>query len=312
VHISQYLRKLELGGNEGALQLRRTRYRKHQDELEVLVSSINQMRSKIELSYSQVNAMNEDLENKVQQKTQLILEQRQQLEYAAKMAALGEMAGGMAHEINTPLATSQIHVQIISRKQEEGQLTPETLGPSLEGLKRALDRIAIVVQGLRFFSKDGAQDSMTLNDLSSIVEKSIGLFREKIANLGIRLKVEGPSVEVFCRPEDISKVLLSLLFNARDAVANCPDKWIHVEWSFENDRICLSVTDSGPGIPPENRDKIFQPFFTTKDLNMGTGLGLSIAKGLVESQQGELELDLNSRQTKFVIRLHTPYSLKVA
>ena len=106
-----------------------------------------------------------------------------------------------------------------------------------------------------------------------------------------------------CRPNEVSQVLLNLLNNSYDAVEELEDKWIQVVTSIKNDKVCISVIDSGNGISQEIANEIMQPFFTTKPIGKGTGLGLSISKNLLESQQGELIIDHESANTKFDILL---------
>ncbi|HEX4924120.1 MAG TPA: ATP-binding protein, partial [Bdellovibrionales bacterium] len=108
---------------------------------------------------------------------------------------------------------------------------------------------------------------------------------------------------IACRPTQISQVLLNLLNNAHDAVAEQTEKWVKLDVRDLGDSVELSVTDSGAGIPPEIQEKIMQPFFTTKQIGEGTGLGLSISKGLVDSHHGQLRLDAKSKNTRFVVLL---------
>lgn len=106
-----------------------------------------------------------------------------------------------------------------------------------------------------------------------------------------------------CRGVQISQVLLNLLNNAFDAIELLPEKWIKLDAMKMEDTIVIHVTDSGHGIPEEEREKIFQPFYTTKPIGKGTGLGLSLSRKIVQDHKGTLTLDTNSAHTRFVIKI---------
>ncbi|MBY0315470.1 MAG: GHKL domain-containing protein [Bdellovibrionales bacterium] len=110
-------------------------------------------------------------------------------------------------------------------------------------------------------------------------------------------------IKIQCRSVEISQVFLNLLDNAFDAIHQLEEKWVRVELRDLDESIEMSFTDSGWGIPECLKDKIMQPFFTTKEVGKGTGLGLSIAHGIIEAHQGQLFLDSTSTHTRFAVRL---------
>jgi len=124
---------------------------------------------------------------------------------------------------------------------------------------------------------------------------------------GIKLEVIGAddAVDVDCRPVEISQVLLNLLTNACDAVSDQAVRWIRVELSSSETSAFIRIFDSGPGVPVDLENKIFQPFFSTKEVGKGTGLGLSISTGIIQKHRGKFFLDTNSDHTCFVIDLPT-------
>lgn len=221
-----------------------------------------------------------------------------------KMSALGEMAAGVAHEINNPLTVVGLAVSSLNEKIKNGVTTPETLIKDLNRIQNSSQRIAKIVGGLRLFSRDAGNDPMKACPAKDILQETLQFCQQRFMASSIRLEVENAHspVQFLCRSTQISQVLLNLLNNAHDAALSAPDPWVRVAIHEENDRAEISVTDSGPGIPPQLREKIFQPFFTTKEIGKGTGLGLSVAKGVIESQGGLLELDESSPHTRFVIR----------
>lgn len=225
---------------------------------------------------------------------------------SAKMHALGEMAGGVAHEINNPLAIVQSNLElVIDQLKISGVPNKDFVEARLKSAQITTNRIANIVRGLRSFSRTGELDPYRVNSVETLLAETLQLCHEKFISNGIKVKVEigNPSLEIQCRDIQVSQVLLNLLNNAFDALTGLEDKWIKIDINQIHSQVEISVTDSGKGIEPELAERIFQPFFTTKEIGKGTGLGLSIAKGLIESHKGILFLDPNSSHTRFVIRL---------
>ncbi len=247
------------------------------------------------------------LEQEVKNRTQIIKDQQITLINASKMSALGEMAGGIAHEINTPLAIISMKVEQLKESVEENDYTPEEIIKSLGVIKSTSDRIAKIVSGLRFFARDGSKMPTDKVAIDSIVNETFSFCLERMKLHGIKVTVikEANGSELFldCRAVEISQVLLNLLNNASDAIDSLSDKWIKVEIRDLGEDAEISVTDSGTGITPDIRDKIMQPFFTTKEVGKGTGLGLSISRGIIDSHQGKFFIDETSVNTKFVMIL---------
>ncbi|MEW6055472.1 MAG: ATP-binding protein [Bdellovibrionota bacterium] len=237
----------------------------------------------------------------------LIVEQRTKIIAGSKMSALGEMAGGVAHEINTPLAILSLLAGQIQEMAKEEVVDLEMLSKSAETIEQTTLRIGKIVSGLRNFSRDGAKDPFVQLDIKSMIEETLAFCKERFSVHGIGLIIEDfENLTIEARNVQIAQVLLNLLNNAYDAVATLPEKWVKVSVTRQPQWVEIAVTDSGPGIPKAQQQKIFEPFFTTKEIGKGTGLGLSIAKGIVEGHRGELLVDGNSKNTRFVIRL--PYA----
>ena len=232
---------------------------------------------------------------------------------ASKMAALGEMAGGIAHEINTPLAIIEIKSEQLLELQEENALDPAQLKESLQIILQTTSRVAKVIKHLRTFSRDGSRDEFQKVSVRKLVDETCSLFQEQFKSSGVNLIVDEIAEDVFFDGQavEISQVLLNLLSNARDAVGSRAEKWVQVSvWERDADSIEIQVTDSGPGISPEVQQKIFQPFFTTKEIGQGTGVGLSISLGIVKNHGGELRLDSTWKNTRFLLTLPKKSSAK--
>ncbi|MGE3262286.1 MAG: sensor histidine kinase [Bacteriovoracia bacterium] len=249
--------------------------------------------------------LNHSLEEKVKERTAELLEAKAHLLNSARMAALGEMAGGVAHEINNPLAI----IKMVSATMTEslGQKAPDRkeLRHHADMIEQTTNRIAKIVHGLRTFSREGSNDLFEEVPLEQVIGDTIGLCQERFRSHAIRLIVDQVPKQLSFegRATNISQVLLNLLNNAHDAIISLPEKWIHISVREEGSWLEVQVTDSGKGIPTEVREKIFRPFFTTKEVGKGTGLGLSVSLGIVKAHRGELTIDATSPNTRFLLRL---------
>ena len=225
---------------------------------------------------------------------------------AAKMATLGEMAGGIAHEINNPLAVIQGHLARI-KKYTAWPDAEERTGAEIQAINATIMRITKIVNGLRAFARDSTNDPFEVVPVARLVQETLALSAERFKNRGIGLTVtpidEAWTIE--CRPSQISQVLVNFLNNAFDAVEPKASAAPKVELSVvgSDDAISFTVSDDGPGIPVAIQGRILEPFFTTKPVGRGTGLGLSISKGLVESHGGSVKFRSRPGETVFSARL---------
>jgi PAS domain S-box-containing protein len=236
-----------------------------------------------------------------------ITEQKQReltMVQSAKMASLGEMAGGIAHEINNPLTIIQGKASLLLKKSQNGGLSEAYTQEHLEKIVSTCERIAKIVNGLRTFSRSGEKDPFTPIKLQKIITDTEDLCAEKFKNHCVKLEIAPVSdTTISCRSVQLSQVLLNLLNNSFDAISPLEEKWIHIDTALLDTVVRITVTDSGNGIPAEVAAKIMQPFFTTKETGKGTGLGLSISRGIVEEHGGKLYLDQSSAHTKFILEI---------
>lgn len=229
---------------------------------------------------------------------------QQSLIYSSKMTSLGEMAGGVAHEINTPLAIILSSAQQVRKYFTEDHPSYEKLVYKIDKIESTAERISQIVRGLRTFSRNSSADSWEKCSLNQIIQDTLALCKERFSVSGVKIHfIESKDQYVHGIPTQISQIILNLLNNAFDAVAELDEKWVQIEVDRMNDNIHIRVTDSGNGIPAEVVNKLMQPFFTTKKVGKGTGLGLSISKGIAEMFRGELCYKIHNGKTSFVLTL---------
>lgn len=235
----------------------------------------------------------------------MIAEQRLKLVTSSRLAALGEMAANLAHEVNNPLSIIQGHsnlLQLISAKPEVGV---EPIRKTAVEIEKTVTRISGIIKGLKSISKDGDSDPFLPADLRTIVEETLAFCRERFKRNNVELIIDYSEGlwAIDCRQVQISQTLLNLVNNAFDAVVNLEERWVKVSCAVREGNCHIRVTDSGAGIPEEIARKIMDPFFTTKTAGHGTGLGLSISKKIIEAHGGELLLNREVPNTCFEIRL---------
>lgn len=236
---------------------------------------------------------------------ELILEQQSRAALNTRMSALGEMASGIAHEVNNPVAIIDGKAKQLSYLANLGNASPEMIRKNAEVISKTALRIAKIVKGLRHFARDADRDPYQRVGAKQIIENALEFCTERFKNSNVDLQVSPirEGLEIDCRPSQISQALLNILNNSFDAVKGQSEQWVRVEVTEQGTHVEVSITDSGAGIAPEHRDKILQPFFTTKQVNEGVGLGLSVSKGLIESHRGVLRVDPKSSNTRIVVTL---------
>ena len=221
-------------------------------------------------------------ENELQQ-------QRETLYHSEKMAALGTLSAGIAHEMNTPLGiiTTRIEVMLL---EAEGQHLPPQVVEDLQVLYRASQRVARIAASLRSFARQSPGERGAV-DLNAVVEETLLLMQKPLAadNIRIFTTLAAGLPPMHGDANALHQVLMNLLTNAREAMSGGGE--IHVETATMPERagwIRLAIRDTGPGIPADVLSRIFDPFFTTK--HRGTGLGLSVTYGIIQDHGGQMDV----------------------
>ena len=232
------------------------------------------------------------------------LEKRQdQLVQGKKMASLGVLTAGIAHQLNNPLNNISTSCQIILEELDEGD--KELLRKLLTNVEQEVYRARDIVKGLLEFSRvrDFAVKAVPLED---VVKRSTRLISSQVPP-GIDVVTEVPGDLVLeLDPQRMQEVFLNLLMNAIQAVKEPPGE-IKISARIAGPEVVITVADTGVGIPTEELDRIFDPFFTTKEVGVGTGLGLSIVYGIIEKHHGKIAVESREGEgTRFTIRM--PYN----
>jgi histidine kinase len=226
------------------------------------------------------------------------IEAEQQVIQANKMATLGEMATGVAHELNQPLSVIQMISNLFARKLDVGALPDkETLSDVSSKLRSNVERASKIINHMREFGRKSALEvsSVQIND---VILKSLDFFGQqlRLRNIEVVLELEHAVPSIKADPNRLEQVFINLLTNARDAIeekslkdpSSQGDKRITIRTHFNRRYVFAEVCDSGTGIPKELTQKIFEPFFTTKTVGKGTGLGLSISYRIVSEYGGTI------------------------
>lgn len=248
-------------------------------------------------------AITNDISSKVLAEKELI-QQRQALASSARLASLGQFVGGIAHEINNPLAIILGNLSLLKIKMDANELDQEYLRNSVGTLLETTERISDIIQNLKTFTRDpklGGTENYSLNE---IVSQTLSLCQEnfRLNNIEIQNLINDELV-INCRKVQISQVLMNLINNSFDAINELDEKWLRLESKYSENGVKLIVTDSGAGISGAIAEQMFNPFFTTKEVGKGTGLGLSLSARIIDNHGGKLVYNQNSANTQFVIEL---------
>ncbi len=231
---------------------------------------------------------------------------RAQLASSARLASLGVMAGGIAHEINNPLAIIHASADDLVRRAEQGVVPADIVVQNSERIQQTAKRITKIIRSMRLLAREGSQDQFRPTLVSRIVEEALEVCTErfKVHSVELRLPAIDPALCISCREGQIAQVLVNLLQNASDAVMeNSRERWIRLDVRVHDGTVVFSVIDSGAGVPQDLKTRIMEPFFTTKEVGKGMGLGLSLSRTIVEEHGGKLELTEENGCTCFSFRL---------
>ncbi len=236
-----------------------------------------------------------------------------QLRHSERMTGIGELATGMAHEINQPLNTISLIIDNIVYSIDTKTITETYLKTKINKVFDNITRIKKIIDHVRTFSRDQDDFVQTDFEINTSIQNSISMISEQFTHKEIDLKFHsGENIpNLSGNAYRFEQVILNMLINSKDAIEekkkrNCGKfkKRIEISTALQNNLIIVEIKDNGIGISPENIDKVLLPFFTTKEPGKGTGLGLSISYGIIKELGGEIEIQSNAK-------LGTTISMKI-
>jgi C4-dicarboxylate-specific signal transduction histidine kinase len=241
----------------------------------------------------------------MERREQELREKQEQLVQAGKLATLGELTTGVAHELNNPLNNIGLFVGNVIDQIELGELERERVVMDLEKAMAQVRKATEIITHLRTF---GRPASVTLEpvEVNEVIQRSLSLVQEQLRLRGIEVSFDLASEElvVLGNPIQLEQVFINLLTNARDALADADERRVQITSRRQGDIAGVRFEDTGAGIPPELEPRIFDPFFTTKEVGSGTGLGLSITYSIVQEHGGQVTVDGRpGRGARFEIEL---------
>jgi PAS domain S-box-containing protein len=221
---------------------------------------------------------------------------QQQLLTSEKLASIGLLSAGVAHEINTPLTGISSYVQLLQKK-----LTESSHSQVLEKIEAQTDRVAKIVKNLLNFARNPSDSAFQKVDLSENLQEIISLIDYKLKNMNIDLQLDiHPINPIWAQGERIQQVFINIILNAMDAM---PDGGkLKIELDQTDNQAIVAIEDTGTGIKNQHLPHIFDPFFTTKGIGKGTGLGLSISYAIIKEHEGRVTVESESgKGSRFVI-----------
>ncbi len=289
---------------------------KQHDEIGQLANTFNKMISSLRESRLEIEEYNRNLEEKIVERTVALEEAQAQLIQSEKISAIGQLAAGVAHELNNPLGGilgyAQFALEKMKKRAANGDDSDELKGyiQYLTHIETQSRRCKAIVQNLLRFSRSSRTTEFVETDINQIIEDTRTFVEHQLHMKQITLVVElEPTIpKILANPGQLQQVFTNLIINAMHASPT--DTQITIKTHFSpavgefDGAVEIQVIDEGEGIPQEIQKKIFEPFFTTKEVGKGTGLGLSLSYGIIREHGGEIRVDSAPGEgAKFTITL---------
>jgi PAS domain S-box-containing protein len=260
----------------------------------------------LEEANKKIQTINENLEKEIDNALRRHDEQQHKLIQKSKLESLGELAAGIAHEINQPLGIMSLSLENLQMKMMSGKSSGEYLQQKFSSLEKNIDRIRQIIDHIRIFSRDQEMPTLDKVNVNNVIRRALSFIETQYRNHNVNVRLDMKEDIGFTVGSNIKleQAILNLLSNAKYAVDEKAaltndakyQRTIDIKTYLENESIYLLVRDNGVGIAPQNRSRIFDPFFTTKPEGYGTGLGLSIVYGIIKEMHGEIWVESEADQ----------------
>jgi len=263
----------------------------------------------LKISSEIISKMNEELERRIEERSKELSQTQAQLFQTSKLATLGEMSAGLAHEMNQPLGGISLIIKHLIKLMERGKLSDEEIESGLGDIEASVKRMARIIQHIRTFARQDTLDFLQV-DVNETIDSALNLLGEQLRlhDIGVLLELCPDLPTITGEPYQLEQVWINFISNARDALdekekqiseggsesANYKKHLnIYTVYNPESEMPSVEVrfTDNGVGLKEEQKERIFEPFFTTKEVGKAMGLGLSICHGIIESHKGEISTE---------------------
>lgn len=256
------------------------------DEIGELAAAFNQMTERLKEANEELVDWGKTLEKKVAERTKELVDMQARLIQSEKLASLGKLAAGIAHEINNPLGGVLIYTHLLLEDSEKDSGQYENLKKIVKETTRCKD----IVKGLLEFSRP-KEPEMVPTDLHEILDRALAIFEPQALFQNIQVRKEFSAIpQIVADSSQLQQVFTNIISNAAEAMAGNGILTIRTVLDEQANRIRIEFADTGYGIKPENVSRLFEPFFTTKEVGKGTGLGLAISYGIVQKHEGSIEV----------------------
>jgi two-component system NtrC family sensor kinase len=263
------------------------------DDMRMVSEAFNDMLDNLQSATEELQNWSQQLEYKVQKKSEELGAAQNELIHIERIASLGKLSSSVAHEINNPLSGILVYTKLIHKQLSNPELDAakkETMLKHLKLIENETKRCGEIVKGLLEFSRKDQEDFESKH-LHKILQDTYELMTHpiKIANIGFHTDLQAKSDLIFCSPNQIKQACVAILVNATEAVPENGEIIISTS-NPDIETIKIDITDNGIGIPEDDIPQIFQPFFSTKHDTSGIGLGLAIVHGIIKSHNGKIEV----------------------
>lgn len=256
------------------------------DELGYLAASFNQMTEKLKAANEELVQCGRILEKKVQERTRELVEMQAHLVQSEKLASLGKLAAGIAHEINNPLGGILIYSHLLLEETKEASSQAETLKKIIKETSRCKN----IVKGLLEFARP-KEPEMAPTDLNEVINKALAIFERQALFQNIKIQKDLSDLpRVVADGSQLQQVFANIIVNAAEAMDGNGLLTIKTHLDARTNSLRIEFRDTGHGIKEEDLSRLFEPFFTTKEVGKGTGLGLAISYGIVQKHNGSIEV----------------------
>jgi two-component system NtrC family sensor kinase len=274
---------------------------KSRDEIGYLADSFNQMTAKLKEANEALVEWGKTLEKKVEERTKELREAQASLIQSEKLASLGKLAAGIAHEINNPLGGILIYSHLMLEDIDKKNPHYENLKKIVKETSRCKD----IVKGLLEFARP-KEPEMSQFNINEVVDSSLAIMERQVLfqNIAIKKSYAPDLPKIVGDGAQLQQVFMNIIVNAAEAMNGTGSLTICTSLNKDGSFIDVSIADTGHGIRDEDKERIFEPFFTTKEVGKGTGLGLSISYGIVQKHQGTIEVQSEiGKGSTFTVKL---------